>query len=273
MVSLKGKTIIITGASRGIGRAIALKCARDGANLVVAGKTKEPHPKLTGTIDSVAKEVEAAGGKAFPVQVDVREESQVKAMVEKTVQTFGCIDILVNNAGAISLTATEDTPMKRYDLMQDINTRATFLCSQAVLPHLKKSKNPHILNLSPPINLDPKWLKNHLAYTLSKYGMTMCTLGMAAEFKEYGIAVNSLWPKTLIATAAIDMLLGEDGKKKCRTPEIMADAAYAIITTDSRKLTGQTLIDEDFLRSRGVKNFDHYSFDPNSNLLPDLFVE
>lgn len=269
---LEGKTVVITGASRGIGRAIALKCARDGANIVIAAKSVEPHPKFAGTIFTVAKEAMAVGGKVLPIQVDVRFEEQVQAMVQKTVEKFGRIDVLVNNAGAISLTNTPDTPMKRYDLIQAVNVRATFLCTQAVLPFLKKSDNPHVLNLAPPINLHPRWLKDHLAYTISKYGMTMCTLGMAAEFQEEGIAVNALWPKTLIATAAIDLLLGETGRQQCRSPEIMADAAYAIITTNSRQLTGETLIDEDFLRSHGVDNFDSYALSPNAELLPDLFL-
>ena len=271
--TLENKTIIITGSSRGIGRAMALRFAKERANIVVTGKTSEANPKLPGTIFSVAKEVEAAGGKALPIAVDVRDETQVQKMVEQAVATFGGIDILVNNAGAINLTNTESIPIKRYDLMQNINVRATFLCSQAVLPFLKKSKCPHILNLSPPLSLKPKWFKDHLAYTLSKFGMTMCTLGMAEEFKPFGIAVNALWPRTIIATAAIDMLFGEEGKKQCRTPAIVADAAYFILTTEGLKITGQTLLDEEILRAHGIQNFDAYACAPGHELLTDLFVE
>lgn len=252
---------------------MALKFAKEGANIVVAAKTAEPHPKLPGTIHSVAKEVEAAGGKALPIAVDVREEAQVQQMVAEAVKKFGGIDILVNNAGAISLTDTENTPMKRYDLMQGINTRAVFLCAQASLPYLKKATNPHILNLSPPISLAAKWFQNHLAYTISKYGMSMCTIGMAEEFKPFGIAVNSLWPCTLIATAAIDMLMGAQGSQQCRTPAIVADAATFILTTTGLKITGQTLLDEEVLRTHGIKNFEEYAYAPGNELLPDLFLE
>lgn len=267
------KTIIITGASRGIGRAIALKCAADGANIVIAAKTAEPHPKLPGTIYTVAEEVEAAGGKPLPLQVDVRDEESVGAMVAKTIETFGGIDVLINNAGAISLTNTESTPMKRYDLMQAINARGAFLCSQKALPYLKKSDNPHILNLSPPISLDPKWLRNNVAYTISKYGMTLCTIGMAAEFKDYGIAVNSLWPQTMIATAAINMVLGEEGMKQSRTPEIVADAAYEILITTGCKLTGLAIIDEEILHARKHSDFDKYAYAPGHKLMTDFYVE
>lgn len=273
MPTLKGKTIIITGASRGIGRSIALKCATDGANIVIAAKTAEPHPDLPGTIYSVAEEVEAAGGKAVPIQVDVRHEESITSMVNQAVESFGGIDALINNAGAIYLTPTEETPMKRYDLMQAINTRAVFLCSQACLPSLKKADSPHILNLSPPIGLDPKWLQNNLAYTISKYGMTLCTIGMSAEFEKYGIAVNSLWPRTFIATAAIDRLMGDSARKQCRKPEIMADAAYAILTTADRKITGQTLIDDEVLSAEGITNFDQYAYDPNTELMTDFYIE
>ncbi|MDO8493723.1 MAG: NAD(P)-dependent oxidoreductase [Deltaproteobacteria bacterium] len=229
MKKLENKTVIITGSSRGIGREIALRCAADGANIVVTGKTAEPHATLPGTIYTVAEEVKQAGGQALAIQLDVREEASVEAMVAKTMKEFGRIDILVNNAGAIHLTGTENTSMKRYDLMQSINTRATFLCVQKTLPHLKKSDHAHILNCSPPISLDPKWLQNHAAYTISKYGMTMLTIGMAEEFREYGIAVNSLWPKTLIATSAVKTFF-KDYLANSRKPSITADAAYVILT-------------------------------------------
>jgi citronellol/citronellal dehydrogenase len=271
-LTLKNKTIIITGASRGIGREFALKFARDGANIVIAAKTAEPHPKLDGTIHTVAEEVKAAGGKALPLQVDVRSEDAVKLMVQETVKTFGSIDALINNAGAIRLTNTQTTPLKSADLMFAVNMRAVFLCSQMVLPELAKSKNPHILNLSPPVTFDKKWYKHHASYTISKMGMTQYTIGMAEEFKEMGIAINSLWPKTIIATAAIKMLMGEDGMKRCRTPEIMADAAYEILTTPSRELSGQTLLDEDFLKTRGKSDFTAYACTPNTPLQTDLFV-
>jgi len=272
--SLKGKTIVITGASRGIGREIALKAAADGANLVLAAKTVQEDVRLPGTIDSVAAEVEAAGGKALPVQVDVRNEEQVTRMVEAAVKAFGGIDALVNNAGAVALTSVEETPMKRFDLMHQVNVRAVFLCSRAVLPHLKNSANPHILNLSPPLSGQKKWYGSHLAYTISKYGMTMCTLGMAEEFARYGIAVNSLWPHRLIATAATRMLLGEQAFARMRKPAIMAEAAYAILTTSSRELTGQCLIDEELLRGRGETEFDKYSISKSSGALElDLFMD
>ena len=273
MPSLQGRTIIITGASRGIGEAIALRCARDGANIVVAAKTVEPHPKLPGTIHDVARAIEKAGGRALPCQVDVRLEEQVEAMVQKTVATFGGIDILVNNAGAISLTNTENTPMKKYDLMFGINGRAVYLCTQKALPYLKKSKHAHVLNLSPPFNLNPQWFKQHAAYTASKYAMTMYTMGMSEEFADYGIAVNSLWPRTLIATAAVNMLMGEQGRSMSRKPEIMADAAYEILTTPGREITGQFIIDEEILKKRGVKDFSHYVCDPKGQLQPDIFID
>ena len=272
MTTLTGRTIIITGASRGIGRAIALRCAADGANLVIAAKSDQPHPKLPGTIHSVAAEVEAAGGKALPVAVDVRSEEDVRRMVAETVAAFGGIDALVNNAGAISLTPTAETPLKRYDLMQQVNARAVFLCSQACLPHLKLSPNAHIINLSPPISLDPKWLAGHTAYTISKYGMTLCTLGMAAEFAPHRIAVNSLWPRTIIDTAAVEMLMGSVGRKHARKPQIVADAADQILITTGLALTGQTLLDEDVLRQRGEQDFSQYACVPGEELLPDLFL-
>ncbi len=271
-MTLAGKTILITGSSRGIGRAIALRCAADGAQVVITGKTSVPHPRLQGTIHTVAEEVEGQGGKALAIQVDVRYEDQVQAMVDQVVATFGGIDALVNNAGAISLTPTEQTTMKRFDLMHGVNARGVFLCSQKCVPHLRKALNPHILNLSPPLNLNPKWLAMHCAYTLSKYGMTLCTIGMAAEFKEEGIAVNSLWPRTAIATAAVEMLGGEMLMQASRTPEIMADAAYGILCSPSRELTGEALIDEDFLRSRGMNDFEKYRMS-DAELLPDFFLD
>lgn len=271
MTSLAGKTIFITGASRGIGREIALRCAKDGANIVIAAKSAEPHPKLPGTIHSVAEEVQTAGGKALALKVDVRSEEEIGSAVKQAVEHFGGIDILVNNAGAIRLTGTDATNAKSFDLMWGVNTRATYFTSQACLPHLSRSQGAHILNLSPPINLDPIWLQNHCAYTITKYGMSMCTIGMAAEFKSKGISVNSLWPRTAVATAAIDMLMGEVGMRGSRKPAIMADAAYAIFTHSS-ELTGQLLIDEDFLRTTGVKEFDHYSVVPGATLYPDFFI-
>ncbi len=274
---LKSKTIFITGASRGIGREIALKCARDGANIVVTAKTAEPHASLPGTIHSVAAEVEAAGGKALALQLDVRDENAVAAAVNEAVRVFGGIDILLNNASAIMLTNTAATPMKRFDLMQGVNTRGTFACSQACLPHLAKSaaagRNPHILTLSPPLSMKPHWFKDHVAYTLSKYGMSMCTLGMAEEFRAQGIAVNSLWPRTTIATAAIAVNFPEAILKASRKPAIMADAAYAIFNRDSRAATGNFYIDETVLRETGVTDFEPYSITPGAKLYTDLFLE
>lgn len=273
MSTLRGKTIFISGASRGIGKAIALRAAKDGANIAIAAKTAEPHPKLPGTIFSAAEEIEKAGGKALPLTVDIRFEDQVLAAVEKTVQTFGGIDICVNNASAISLTGTLQTPMKKYDLMNQVNARGTYLCSQATLPHLLEAKNAHILNLSPPLNMHPKWFENHVAYTMAKYGMSMCVLGMSQEFRDQGVAVNALWPKTAIWTAAMEMLGGEDVSTKCRTAEIMADAAHAILTSDSRTTTGNFFIDEELLRSRGVTDFDRYAVKKGEELMPDFFLD
>ena len=271
--TLAGKTLFITGASRGIGKAIALRAARDGANIVIAAKTTEAHPKLPGTIYSAAEEVERAGGKALALVVDVRSEEQIQAAVAQTVARFGGLDILVNNASAISLTGTLSTPMKRFDLMHQINTRGTFACSQACLPQLLKAQNPHILNLSPPLNLAPHWFGPHVAYTMAKYGMSMCVLGMADEFRNEGVAVNALWPRTAIATAAVQNLLGgEEAIRGCRTPEIMADAAYAILTRPSRSCTGNFFIDEDLLRETGVTDFSPYAVDPAAPLLPDFFL-
>ncbi|GMU45144.1 MAG: NAD(P)-dependent oxidoreductase [Xanthomonadales bacterium PRO6] len=271
MATLKNQTLLITGGSRGIGEAIALRAARDGANVVIAAKTERTHPKLPGTIHSVAAAIEAAGGKALAIRCDIREEAEVAAAVAQAVAHFGGIDLLVNNASAISLTGTLDTPMKRFDLMFGVNVRGTFLVSQACLPHLKKSANPHILTLSPPLNMDPRWFGPHVAYTMAKYGMSQCVLGMAAEFANEGIAINALWPRTVIHTAALAMIPGVD-PARCRTPQIMADAAHAILTTPSRARTGAFLIDEDVLRAAGVTDFERYAVQPGMKLLPDLFL-
>lgn len=272
---LAGRTLFITGASRGIGKEIALKAARDGANIVVAAKTAEPHPKLPGTIYSAAEEIEKAGGKAYPCVVDVRDEQQVRSAVEAAVAKFGGIDIVINNASAISLTNTPDTDMKRYDLMHNINTRGTFLVSKVCLPYLKKSNHAHILNISPPLSMKPKWFGPHVAYTMAKYGMSMCVLGMAAEFKDEGISVNALWPRTAIHTAAIEMLTGPDSAKWSRKPEIMADAAYAILTREPRQSTGQFFVDDEVLESAGITDLTEYAcFRENADkLMVDFFVE
>lgn len=272
MSKLKDKVIIITGSSRGIGREMALRFAKDGAKLVIAAKSVT-EGKLPGTIYSVAEEVEEAGGEALPIPIDLRMDETVVKMVEAVVAKWGRIDVLVNNAGAINLMPLEQTPMKRADLMLSLNMRAVLCCSYYCIPHLKQAGAGHILNLSPPIDLDPKWFANHVVYTISKYGMSMATLGLAEELKKYNVAVNSLWPRTLIASEATKMLLGEQGMAACRTPEIMADAAYEIVTTDPKKLTGQTLLDEPFLKERGYQDFDKYRIDPNSSLGVDLFVE
>ena len=271
--TLRGKTLFITGASRGIGKAIAERAARDGANVAIAAKTAEPHPKLPGTIYTAARDVEAAGGKALPLVCDIRSEEQIAEAVKKTVAAFGGIDILVNNASAIHLTGTVATPMKRYDLMHQINTRGTFACSQACIPHLARAENPHILNLSPPLNMEAKWFAPHVAYTMAKFGMSMCVLGMAEELKGQGIAVNALWPRTVIATAAVQNLLGGDATvKRSRKPEIMGDAAHWILTQPSRELTGKFLIDDDVLRSAGVTDLSIYQYEPGADLLPDFFI-
>ncbi|MFZ5442646.1 MAG: SDR family oxidoreductase [Myxococcota bacterium] len=272
MSTLAGRTLFITGASRGIGLAIALRAARDGANVAIAAKTTEPHPKLEGTIYTAAKAIEAAGGKALPLMCDIRDEAQVHEAVKKTVETFGGLDVCVNNASAISLTPTLETTMKKYDLMNQVNTRGTFLVSQTCLPHLLQSKHtPHILNLSPPLSLKPRWFEGHVAYTIAKYGMSMCVLGMAAEF-EGKVAVNALWPRTTIATAAVNMLGGEFLMKASRTPEIMADAAHFILTRD-RAFTGNFCLDEEVLRSAGVSDFKKYQVDPDTEPSPDFFVD
>tara|TARA_B100001939_G_scaffold233853_2_gene201556 strand:- start:2207 stop:3037 length:831 start_codon:yes stop_codon:yes gene_type:complete len=271
---LNGKTLFITGGSRGIGLAIAKRAAADGANVTIAAKTTQPHPKLEGTIYTAAEEIEAAGGRALPLAVDIRDEARVEEAVDKTVETFGGIDILVNNASAISLTPTLQTEMKRYDLMHQINTRGTFLVSKTCIPHLKKAENPHVLNLAPPLNMDPKWFANHVAYTMAKYGMSMCVLGMAEEFKKDGIAFNALWPRTAIATAAVKNLLGGDAAVRgSRKPEIMADAAYIILTRSSRDFTGNFCIDDEVLASEGITDLEKYAVDPSATLLPDFFVE
>jgi citronellol/citronellal dehydrogenase len=274
--TLKGRTLFITGSSRGIGLAIALRAARDGANVVIAAKSAEPHPKLPGTIHDAAKAVEAAGGKALACVVDVRDENQIHEAVEKAVKTFGGIDILVNNASALSLTGTLETPMKRYDLMHGINTRGTFACSQACIPYLAKSDNAHILNNSPPLSMKPRWFGPHVAYTMAKYGMSMCVLGMAEELKPKGIAVNALWPRTVIATAAVQNLLGGDSMiQAARKPEIMADAAHAILTRDSKDPanTGNFFIDDEVLRAEGVTDLTSYAVNPKAQLFPDFFVD
>ncbi|AZD32274.1 SDR family oxidoreductase [Pseudomonas chlororaphis] len=274
-MSLQGKTLFITGASRGIGREIALRAARDGANIVIAAKSADPHPKLPGTIFSVAREVEALGGKALALQVDVRDEEVVRQALGKAAEQFGGIDALVNNAGAIKLTGVQHIELKRFDLMHQINTRAVLLCSQAALPYLKSSGG-HILNLSPPLNLASKWFAQYSPYTVTKYGMSMLTLGMSEEFKNYGISVNSLWPQTMIATAAIEFQLGSrESFKHARLPAIMADAAHAILSSSQRRITGRLLIDEEILREQGVSDFAHYRFDPDSSeaLMTDLFID
>ncbi len=273
MESLRGKTLFITGASRGIGEAIALRAARDGANVVVAAKTAEPHPALPGTIYTAAKRIEQAGGRALACVVDIRFEDQVQAAVDQAVAKFGGIDILINNASAIHLSGTLDTPLKRFDLMHAVNVRGTFLTSKLCLPHLLKSENPHVLNISPPLNLEARWFAPHVAYTISKYGMSLCVLGMAAEFQPQGVAVNALWPRTVIATAAVRNLLGgEEAIAHCRHPQIMADAAHAILVRSSRQCTGNFFIDEEVLTADGVTDFDQYAVKPGNELLPDFFI-
>jgi citronellol/citronellal dehydrogenase len=275
--SLSGKTIFISGGSRGIGLAIALRAAREGANVVIAAKTDTPHPKLPGTIHTAAADIEKAGGRALAVVCDIRDEAAIESAVAATVGRFGGIDILVNNASAISLTGTLATSMKRFDLMLGVNVRGTYACSQACLPHLTMSaaagRNPHILTLSPPLNLDPKWFAPHVAYTIAKYGMSMCVLGMAEEFRDQGVAVNALWPRTVIATAALAMIPGAAAQlAQTRTPEIVADAAHAILTRDARATTGQFFLDEDVLAATGFTDFARYAVQPGATLLPDLFL-
>lgn len=270
--TLAGRTLFITGASRGIGRAIALRAARDGANVAIVAKSSKPHPTLPGTVFSVKDEVEAMGGRGLACVADIRSEEQVVAAVEETVATFGGIDILVNNASAISLTATQETEMKRFDLMHSVNTRGTFLSTKLCLPYLKASPDAHVLMLSPPLSLQPRWFAPHLAYTLSKYGMSLCTLGFSEELRAASIAVNSLWPKTLIATSAVTHLLGDDAARFARSPDIMADASHYVLTRSAHELSGQFLIDEDVLRSSGVSDFSMYSMDPSVEPRIDLFV-
>lgn len=271
--TLRDKTIFITGASRGIGKAIALRAAQDGARVVIAAKTSEAHPKLPGTIHSAAEEVERAGGRALACILDVRSEDAIRAAVDRAVAAFGGIDVLVNNASAIGLTGTLDTSAKRFDLMHQVNVRGTFLCSQACLPHLLRAPNPHILNIAPPLQMEEKWLSPHLAYTMSKFGMSMCVVGMAGEFRSAGVAVNALWPKTVIATAAVRALPGGEALERgSRSPQIMADAAHAVVVRPSRACTGQFLLDEDVLREGGVTDFGRYQMVSGAELIGDLFV-
>ncbi len=272
MQSLNGKTLFITGGSRGIGLAIALRAARDGANVAIAAKTVEPHPKLPGTIYTAAESIENAGGQALPIHMDVRADEDVRAAVRKAADHFGGIDILVNNASAISLTGTLDTPMRRFDLMFDVNVRGTFSASQACIPYLRQAPNPHILTLAPPLNMAAKWFAPHVAYTMSKYGMSLCVLGMAEEFRDEGIAINALWPRTVIHTAALNNIPGVEAEN-CRKPEIVADAAHHILTRDSRKYTGRFCIDEDVLRDAGVTDMTQYAYQAGDRLLPDLFLD
>jgi citronellol/citronellal dehydrogenase len=273
MPSLQGKTLFITGASRGIGKAIAVAAAREGANVVVAAKSSVPNPKLEGTIHTAAQEIERAGGKALAVKCDVRDDAEIQAAVAATVERFGGIDVLVNNASAIHLAGTLETPMKRWDLMHQVNARGTFACSQACIPHLARSSNPHILNLSPPLSLDPRWFAPHVAYTIAKYGMSMCVLGMAEELKDRGIAVNALWPRTVIATAALNLLGGDEVAKHGRTAEVVADAAIAVLRRDARACTGNFFVDEDVLRAEGVTDFERYAVRQGEPLMKDLFLE
>jgi citronellol/citronellal dehydrogenase len=272
MTDLRGKTLFITGASRGIGLAIGLRAARDGANVAIAAKSDVPNPKLPGTIHSAAAEIEAAGGNALPLKVDIRNEDEVVAAAVATAERFGGIDIVVNNASAIWLAGIADTPMKRFDLMHQVNTRGTFVTTKSCLPYLRKASNPHVLMLSPPPNLDPKWFARHTAYTIAKYGMSLCVLGLSAEFAEAGIAVNALWPRTVIATAAIAMLGGAVKPENCRKPEIVADAAHAILCQPAREFSGRFCIDEDVLRETGITDFDRYAVQPGTPLIPDLFL-
>jgi citronellol/citronellal dehydrogenase len=273
-MTLAGKTLFISGGSRGIGLEIALRAARDGANVALIAKTAEPQPKLAGTVFTAAAEIEAAGGHALPVVGDIRDEDQVAAAVAQAVERFGGIDVCVNNASAINLSGTEELEVKRYDLMQSINTRGTFVVSRACIPYLKGSANPHILTLSPPVSLEPRWLGPHIGYTIAKYGMTLCALGFAAEFADDGIASNALWPRTLIATAAVQNLLGgEAAMARARKPELYSDAAYAVITKPSRDCTGNAFLCEDVLAAEGVTDFDRYSYSPGTEPEVDLFVD
>jgi len=272
-MSLRNKTLFITGASRGIGLAIALRAARDGANIAIAAKTETPHPKLPGTIHTAAAEIEKAGGRALPLTVDVREEESVKAGIAKTVETFGGLDIVVNNASAIQLTPVEATPMRRYDLMQEVNARGSFMVSKYAIPHLAQAENPHILMLSPPLDMQEKWFAPHTAYSMAKFGMSLVVLGLAGELRAKGIAVNALWPRTTIATSAIKNLLGGDAMMRMsRTPDILADAAHAVFLKPAKSFTGYFLIDDSFLAAEGVGDFEKYRVDPSQPLAPDFFV-
>jgi citronellol/citronellal dehydrogenase len=273
MPSLRGKTVFITGASRGIGKAIGLAAARGGANVVVAAKSDVPNPKLPGTIQGTAEEIERAGGRALAVRCDVRDEGEIAAAVGAAVERFGGIDVLVNNASAIWLAGTLDTPMKRFDLMHGVNLRGTYAVSQACLPHLLKAENPHVLVLSPPISMSKRWFAGHVAYTIAKYGMSMCVLGMSEEFRDRGVAVNALWPRTVIATSALNLLGGEETARHGRTTDIVSDAAMAILRRPSRECTGNFFIDEDVLRAEGVTDFGRYAVQPGEELMPDLFLD
>jgi citronellol/citronellal dehydrogenase len=275
MATLQDKTLFISGGSRGIGLAIATRAARDGANVALIAKTTEPHPRLEGTIHTAAEQIEAAGGSALPIAGDIRDEEAVGRAVAEAVERFGGIDVCVNNASAINLAGTEALEMKRYDLMQDINTRGTFLVTKACVPHLRKADNPHVLTLPPPLDMDPKWFRHHLGYTIAKYGMSMCVLGMAEEFRDDGIAVNALWPRTMIATAAVQNLLGgEEAMKRSRRPEIVADAAHAILVRASREATGNFYIDDEVLREEGVEDLSRYGYaEAEGQLALDLFLE
>jgi len=271
--TLSNKTVFITGGSRGIGKAIALRVAHDGANVVIAAKSDRPHRNLPGTIFTTAEEVEQAGGRALPIKLDVRDESAIDNAVQQAVDHFGGLDALVNNASAIALKGTRELPMRRFDLMHAVNIRGTYACSRACIPYLSKAENPHILNLAPPLNMNPAWFKDYVAYTMSKYGMSMCVLGMAEEFRHQGIGVNALWPLTVIATSAINLLGDRVQKENCRKPEIMADAAHAILGQDSRKTSGNFYIDEQVLRAKGIRDFDQYACRPGKPLMKDLFLD
>lgn len=273
MTTLAGKTLFITGASRGIGLAIALRAARDGANVAIAAKSAVPNPKLPGTIHTAAAEIEAAGGKALPLKVDIRDEERVREAAAETAAYFGGIDIVVNNASAIWLAGIEDTPMKRYDLMQQVNARGTYVTTQACLPYLRKAANPHVLMMSPPPSLDPKWFKDHTAYTIAKYGMSLCVLGLSAELADVGVAVNALWPRTVIATAAIAMLGDKVRPENCRKPEIVADAAHAMLCKPARDFSGHFCIDDEVLQEAGAVDLDAYAVQPGAPLIPDLFLD
>jgi citronellol/citronellal dehydrogenase len=272
MSDLNGKRLFITGTSRGIGKAIAVRAARDGARIAIAAKTDRRHPKLPGTIHTAAEEIREAGGEALPLKVDIRDEAAVAAAVAETVEAFGGLDILVNNASAIYLAGTIETPMKRFDLMWGVNARGTYVCSQACLPHLLESENPHILNLSPPLHMEAVWFKNHVAYSMAKYGMSLCVLGMAEEFRDRGVGVNALWPRTVIDTAALRMLGGMVDPANCRKPEILADAAHCILTSDARETTGNFFVDDEVLAAHGVEDLERYAVSPGEPLLPDFFL-